>query len=254
MVSPRNGPDPPGRFAFPAAGTETAGESLTSAAMSLRAKSKYVPAARPAANAGATLFCSSGGLGCHWVRMVLAEKELEGARIQFCVPGAGGEDLMALNPTGSLPTLLDRDAVVYPARLIAEYLDERYPHPPMMPPEPGARARLRMVMQHIEQDWFTLLEEIATAQAAQSRPLRKRMADQLVASSRWFPPRGWFMGFEFGIADCAWTAVLWRLSSLGLNLPPGGEPIRKYAERAFVRPKFLASLSEPQRAAVRRKP
>jgi RNA polymerase-associated protein len=220
--------------------------------MSLRAKTKYVPAARPAVNAGVTLFCSNGGLGCHWIRMVLAEKELEGAQIQFREAGRVSEDLIALNPTGSLPTLLDRDAVVYPARLIAEFLDERYPHPPMMPPEPALRARLRMVMQHIEQDYFVLVDTIAQASPAQARALRKRMADQLVSSSRLFPARGWFMGLEFGIVDCAWSALLWRLSSLGLSLPAGGEALRKYAERAFGRPRFAASLSEPQRAAVRR--
>lgn len=220
--------------------------------MSLRAKSKYVPAAQRAVNAGATLFCTSSGIGCHWIRMVLKEKELEGAQIQFREAGVVSEDLVALNPTGSLPTLLDRDAVVYPARLIAEYLDERYPHPPMMPPEPALRARLRMVMQHVEHDYFALVEAIAEAPAAQARGLKKRMADQLVASSRLFPARGWFMGLEFGITDCAWSALLWRLSSLGLALPAGGEPLRKYAERAFALPRFAASLSEPQRAAVRR--
>lgn len=220
--------------------------------MSLRAKSKYVPAARPAVNAGVTLFCTASGVGCHWIRMVLAEKELQGAQVRFREAGRIDEDVAALNPTGSLPTLLDRDAVVYPARLIAEFLDERYPHPPMMPPEPALRARLRMAMQHVEQEYFALADAIAGAPAAQARGLKKRMADQLVASSRLFPARGWFMGLEFGIADCAWSALLWRLSSLSLSLPAGGEPLRKYAERAFARPRFVASLSEPQRAAVRR--
>lgn len=222
--------------------------------MSLRAKSKYVPAAKPASNAGVTLYCSAGNVGCHWVRMVLAEKDIPGARVALQVEGRMSEDLVVLNPSQTLPTLTDRDTVIYPARLIAEFLDERYPHPPMMPPEAALRARLRMAMERLEHEWVPLIEQIASGPAAQSRMARKRLADQLVASARLFPARGWFLGLEFSIADCAWAALLWRLASLKMQVPAGGDPIRRYAERVFARPAFARSLVDSQRAAAARGP
>lgn len=218
--------------------------------MSLRAKSKYVPAAKPASNAGVTLYCSAEQVGCHWIRLVLAEKDVPGVRIQTLAGSAGHPDLALLNPAQTLPTLTDRESVIYPARLIAEFLDERYPHPPMMPPEAALRARLRMAMARIEHDWLPLVDVIATGAAAPARAARKQLADQLVASARFFPSRGWFLGLEFGIADCAWSALLWRLASLKLQLPGGGDAIRRYAERAFARPAFPASLAPSQRAAA----
>lgn len=222
--------------------------------MSLRAKSKYVPAAKPASNAGVTLYCSADNVGCHWVRMVLAEKDVPGARIDLQVEGRMSEDLAVLNPSQSLPTLTDRDTVIYPARLIAEFMDERYPHPPMMPPEAALRARLRMAMERLEHEWVPLIDLIASGPAAQSRTARKRLADQLVGSARLFPTRGWFLGLDFSIADCAWAALLWRLASLKMQLPAGGDPIRRYAERVFARPAFARSLVDSQRIAAARGP
>lgn len=218
--------------------------------MSLRAKTKYVPAAKPASNAGVTLYSTADAVGCHWVRLVLAEKDVQGARIETQLPGRLSEDLAVLNPAQSLPTLTDRETVIYPARLIAEFLDERYPHPPMMPPEAAMRARLRMVMGRLELEWLHLVTLIESGPAAQARTARKQLADQLVANARLFPVRGWFLGLEFGIADCAWAALLWKLASLKMQLPAGGDPIRRYAERAFARPAFARSLSDGQRTAA----
>ena len=220
--------------------------------MSLRAKTKYVPAAKPASNAGVTLYCSPDQVACHWIRLVLAEKDVPGARVLVQKPGLASEDLAVLNPAQTLPTLTDRETVIYPARLIAEFLDERYPHPPMMPPEAAMRARLRMVMSQLEHDWLSLVTVIESGPAAQARAARKQLGEQLAANGRLFPARGWFLGLEFGIADCAWAALLWRLASLKMQVPSGGDPIRRYAERAFARPAFAASLSEAQRTAATR--
>lgn len=221
--------------------------------MSLRAKSKYVPAAKPANNAGVTLYCSATGVACHWIRLVLAEKDLDGVRMLMVAPGRPNEDLVQLNPSQSLPTLTDRETVIHPASVIAEFLDDRYPHPPMMPPEAAMRARLRMVMGRLEHDWLALMKVIETGPPAQGKLARKQLADQLVANARLFPSRGWFLGLDFGIVDCAWAALLWRLASLNVPLPGGGDPIRRYAERVFARPSFVASLVEEQRAAVKAK-
>lgn len=220
--------------------------------MALRSKTKYVPAAKPASNAGVRLYCSAEGVGCHWVRLVMAEKDIPGALVAFETPGRPSEDLVLLNPAHSLPTLTDRDAVIYPARLVAEFLDERYPHPPMMPPDAASRARLRMVMAQIETQWLELVSGVENAPAAQARSARKQLGEHLAASARLFPARGWFLGLEFSVADCAWAALLWRLASLKLQMPAGTDAIRRYAERVFARPAFAASLSPAQRATASR--
>jgi RNA polymerase-associated protein len=203
--------------------------------MSLRAKSKYVPPSKPAANAGLTLFCTADAVACLWVRLVLAEKDVDGARLQLQKAGRPSEDLALLNPTHTLPTLADRDTVIYPARVIAEYLDERYPHPPMMPPDPAQRARLRMVLDHVEAELFPLTTA-AESNSAAGRDARQRLGERLLASTPLFAGRGWLLGGDFSLLDCAWTAVFWRVAALRIDLPPSAEPLRRYVQRAFARP------------------
>ncbi len=214
--------------------------------MSLRAKTKYIAPSKPAHNAGMTLFCSADAIPCHWARLVLAEKDVDSARIEIQKPGRVSEDLLVLNPEQILPTLTDREAVIYPARVIVEYLDERYPHPPMLPAEPSARARLRMVMDRLEQDFFSAVVAIEQGPPAAARAARKRLTDHLLSSARLFPARGWFLGMsDYSVVDCAWVALFWRLSELQLVLPAGADPIRHYSQRAFARPSFARSLAKP---------
>ncbi len=217
--------------------------------MSLRAKTKYVAPSKPAPNAGITLFCTATAVTCLWVKLVLAEKDVEGARYEVQKPGRLSEDLLLLNPSQSLPTLADRDTVLYPARVIAEYLDERYPHPPLMPAEPSHRARLRMALDRLEQDYFPQLAVIegAAAGAAAGRNARKRLVDLVTASAPLFPARGWFMGMDHSLVDCAWTALFWRLAELKLDMPAGADPVRRYAQRVFARPAFQRIVSAQKR-------
>ena len=206
--------------------------------MSLRAKSKYVQPHKPAPNAGMTLYCSAEAVTCLWVRLVLAEKDVEGARFEIQRPGRISEDLLLLNPTQTLPTLADRDLVIYPARVIAEYLDERYPHPPMMPAEPAQRARLRMALDRLELDFFPTLRLVETATPAAAKAARKRLIDLIVSSAPLFPNRGWFLGLDHSLVDSAWTALFWRAAELKLELPPSADPVRRYAQRVFTRAPF----------------
>src|SRR5688500_17441481 len=105
--------------------------------MVLPGRSRYVMDTKPAPRAGVTLFCGRDHLPSLWTRMVLAEKEVAGARIEWIKPGQPNHDLLVLNPAQILPTLADRDTVIYPAQVIAEYLDERYPHPRLLPLDPA---------------------------------------------------------------------------------------------------------------------
>lgn len=206
-----------------------------SGGMSLRARSKYVPKAKPAGNAGLTLFCTPDGVRCHWVRLILAEKDVDSARIEFQTGSRPSEDLLVLNPSHRLPTLADRDAMIDSARVIAEYLDERYPHPPMMPHEPALRAALRSAVDDLERELLPLLAQVG----AEERTAKIALEQRLLQASRLFAARGWFLGLDFTIVDCAWSALLWRLQKLRFPLPA---VLADYAERAQARPAFQKSL------------
>lgn len=211
--------------------------------MSIPAKSKYVMQTRPGARAGLTLFCSPANFGSLWARIVLTEKDVDHARTEWVRPSSKPHpDLVVLNPTLSLPTLADRDAVIYPAGIICEYLDDRYPHPRLTPQDPAARALLRMMLARMEQELLPLAQSIIDEpRAPTAKAQRKRLTDSLVASSAYFPQRGWCMGLEFSLADCAWGALLSQLSALQIKVPDDPQLLR-YIERVLARPSVLACL------------
>jgi len=150
------------------------------------------------------------------------------------------EDLLVLNPERHLPTLVDRSVVVHPARFIVQYLDERFPHPPLMPAEPAFRAALRMVMERLELELFPLIEHVED----NMRPAAaEECGRRLQSVARLFPARGWFLGLEYSLADAGWSVLAWRYEQCGLRWPPGTEAIRQHAQRAHARPAFLRSLA-----------
>lgn len=194
-----------------------------------------------------TLFSRSVDARSHRVRMVLSEKG-----IQCDIVTADGddppEDLAELNPYGSVPTLVDRGLVLYDARVIMEYLDERFPHPPLMAVDPVARAHARLATCRIDQDWYALIDELEGRSEKQAEKARKRLRESLIASSDLFAARPFFLSDEFSLVDCSVAPVLWRLERWGIDLPPvSGKPILKYAERIFKRDSFRASLTEIER-------
>lgn len=210
--------------------------------MAIPAKSKYVMDARPAPRAGLTLFCARDDVASLWARIVLSEKDIDGARIEWVLPGRPHHDLMVLNPSGTLPTLADRDTVLYPAAVVAEYLDERYPHPRLMPAEAAMRARLRMLLRRFELELFPLATSIAAApKAAEARTARKRLSEELIGASALLPARGWCLGLDFNLADCAFAALFVSLPKFGLQLPAEGA-LTRYAERVLARPRVQAAL------------
>lgn len=210
--------------------------------MPLPGKSRYVIDARPAPRAGVTLFCAPGDLPSLWVRVVLAEKDVDGARVESVAAGRPHQDLLVLNPSGQLPTLVDRDTVLYPASVVAEYLDERYPHPALLPHDPATRARVRMLLTRFEHELFPLAAAIRAApRSPEARLARKRLQDALAGSARLFAGRGWSLGLEFNLADCAWAALLASLPALGLKLPADATMTR-YAERLLARPAVQSAL------------
>ncbi|MDO6562871.1 stringent starvation protein SspA [Amphritea sp. 1_MG-2023] len=184
----------------------------------------------------------------HRVRIVLAEKGVA-VEINDCDPNSLPEDLASLNPYNSLPTLLDRELVLYEPNVMMEYLDERFPHPPLLPVYPVARAESRLYMYRIQRDWCSLADIVLTAEDAdEADEARKALRDSLVAVSPIFGEKDFFMSEEFTLVDCCIAPLLWRLEILGVELPEAQcKDLLKYMERLFEREAFQISLSEEER-------
>ena len=182
----------------------------------------------------------------HRVRIVLAEKGVT-VEIVDVDPAHIPEDLHDLNPYGTVPVLVDRDLVVYQSRVIMEYLDERFPHPPLMPVYPVARAQHRLMIYRLDRDWYALVKQIEVGGDKVAQQARKALRDSLVQAAPLFEKQPYFLGDEFSLLDCAILPVLWRLPSLGVDLPTQARALHKYAERQFRRDSFRASLSPRER-------
>ena len=192
-----------------------------------------------------TLYSSTAGVHCHRARFVLSEKGV-GAEFRYVDPNDPPEEFIELNPYGSLPTMNDRDLVLYNSRIIMEYLDERFPHPPLHPMDPVSRAQSRVIVYRIEQDWYTLLEEIQNSGDKKGAKFKKMLRESLIAAEPIFDAKPYFMNDEFSLIDCALAPLLWRLPSLGIDLPKQAASIKAYAARVFERDSFQESLSEQE--------
>ena len=182
------------------------------------------------------------------VRLVLSEK---GVAVEIIDVEQGNlpEDLAALNPYNSLPTLVDRDLVLYESTVIMEYLDERFPHPPLLPVYPVARAQSRLFVHRIHKDWCGYVDNIVAGRSKDTviDRSRKELKESLMAIAPIFSEKPYFMSEEFTLVDCCVAPILWRLPVLGIDLPPKhGKPIHDYMERIFQRDAFQASLSEAE--------
>jgi RNA polymerase-associated protein len=190
-----------------------------------------------------TLFSAARDPWSHRVRIVLGEKGLD---IEIVDVGSGNlpEDLLDLNPYHSLPTLVDRDLVLYDSRVIMEYLDERFPHPPLMPVDPLARAKTRLALYRIERDWYPAAQAIDDEPDRKLKPrLRQVLRDTIVQSAELFKVRPFFLSSEYSMVDATIAPILWRLPHYEIDLPSQAAPILKYAEHVFSRPGFRRTLS-----------
>ncbi|MET0660296.1 MAG: glutathione S-transferase N-terminal domain-containing protein [Steroidobacteraceae bacterium] len=193
-----------------------------------------------------TLFSKANDPWSHRTRLVVAEKNLH-IEIIDVQDGNLPEDLLDLNPYQSVPTLVDRDLVLYDSRVIIEYLDERFPHPPLMPIDPITRAQFRVAMYRIERDWYGLASQIDDpADRKGAERARKLLRDSLLATSEVFRAKPYFLSDEFSVVDASIAPILWRLSSWGIDLPQS-DGIHNYSQRLFSRPGFRHSLSNYER-------
>ena len=177
------------------------------------------------------------------VRIVLEEKAVEHQVVEVNLKHKP-EDLAELNPYNQVPTLVDRELVLYESNIINEYLDERFPHPPLMPVDPVSRAKARLLMLRVDRDWF---RPVFDQEDSMERG-RHRLREDLTSISMIFARQRFMMGDEFSLVDCALAPMLWRLPSLGIELPGSARPLLTYMERVFSRESFQRSLTPAERS------
>jgi len=191
-----------------------------------------------------TLFSRPTYIHSHRTRLVLAEKNIN-IEISSILGPDLPEDLMDLNPYHTVPTLVDRDLTLYDSRVIIEYLDERFPHPPLMPVDPVMRAQFRLALFRIESDWYSLAEESeTTGDGKLSSKSRKLLRESILQSIELFGARTYFLSDEFSLVDASIAPILWRLPVYGIELGSQAEPIEAYMARVFARQSFQLSLTE----------
>ena len=194
-----------------------------------------------------TLYSGTNDMHSHQVRAVLAEKNVS-VDIIYVNEQHPSEDLLDLNPYNTLPTLVDRELVLYNAQIIMEYLDERFPHPPLLPVYPVSRAKSRLMIHRIESDWYHLAGVIERG-SSEADQARNELMNALMMVSPVFANSPFFLSEDFTLVDCVIAPLLWRLPSLGLQIPSNAKtkPILQYQDRVFERNAFQASLTDAER-------
>ncbi len=201
-----------------------------------------------------TFYSDGASQYSHRVRIVLAEKGVTVDTVDVD-PDNKPEDLASLNPYNSLPTLVDRDLVLYEANIMMEYLDERFPHPPLFPVYPVARAQSRLWMYRIQRDWCSVIDRLMAGDygsPAEADKARKELRESLISIAPIFTEKPFFMSDEFTIVDCCVIPILWRLPALGIDLGDSKavQPLLEYRARLFSRESIRISLSEQEKEMV----
>ena len=193
-----------------------------------------------------TLFSDPQDHKSHRVRMVLAEKGVS-VEIVSVDPNDIREDLAQLNPYGGAPTLVDRELLLYESRIIMEYLDERFPHPPLLPAYPVLRAKIRLLMHRIDSDWSPAVKMLSLRKSKQSvlDKAAQDLRESIIATVPVFAEHKYFLSDEFTLVDCCVAPILWRLDALDIKFPPRVKRLfNPYTSRVFQRDSFRISLTE----------
>ncbi len=192
------------------------------------------------------LYSDSISPASHCVRLVLAEKDIN-VEINYIEDGERPEALIEINPYNSVLTLIDRDLVLYDEQIIMEYLDERFPHPPLLPVDPVNRAGNRQLRFRVLKDLYSLIDDLESSDSTKVSNAQKNMKDNLTAIVPAFVHKPYFMSDEYTLVDCCMAPLLWRLPEYGVKLPVSARPLEQYADRLFERDAFQSSLSEAEK-------
>ena len=197
-----------------------------------------------------TLYAGTTDPQSHRTRIVLYEKDVECQVVDVDVRKKPRE-IADLNPYNTVPTMIDRDLVLYDSNIINEYLDERLPHPPLMPVDPVSRAKARLMLMRFDRDWYSLIPDLQGNDKKRTQNARNILRDGLTVISPIFKDSNFALGpagmDEFSLVDCALAPLLWRLDMYGIELPRQARPILDYAERLFARKSFKLSLTDAER-------
>jgi RNA polymerase-associated protein len=198
-----------------------------------------------------TLYSSATDPYSYRVRIVLAEKGVTFDFIDVHSSAKTMEELMEINPYGTVPTLVDRDLVLYQSEIIMEYLDERFPHPPLLPVYPVAKGRSRLMIYRVNHDWYTILDKLLQPEnyLGEIEMLKKKLVDSITSVTPIFAELPYFLSEDFSLVDCCIAPLLWRLPKLAIELPSQAAPILRYAERVFSRESFQASLVDGEKVS-----
>ena len=186
----------------------------------------------------------------HRVRIVLAEKDITSELIDTDLDSLSAE-LLEVSPYAELPILVDRDVCLYDSIVLMEYLDERFPHPPLLPVYPVTRAQIRLFIQRIERDWCETFDSLirGALNDSQAKKAKQELKSKILALSPILKEQPFFMSADFSLVDCVIAPILWRLPLLNIELKKDTKtkPIYEYMQRVFTRPCFIQSLSELER-------
>jgi RNA polymerase-associated protein len=196
------------------------------------------------------LYSSDRSIDCHRVRFVLAEKGINVDIVDVSNNESASADLAELNPYNETPTLVDRDLLLHDAGVINDYLDERYPHPPLMPVDPVSRARLRLVHHRVIRDWYPLAEEMENTTGSKADKARQQLKESIVAANDLFKHSEFMLSDELSLVDCTLAPLFWRLPVYGINLGKPGSSVQAYIQRLISRPSFKSSLTRAEREMV----
>ena len=194
-----------------------------------------------------TLFSDPVDHYCQRVRIVLEEKGIS-AEIVDMSKNNLTEEILELSPYATLPVLVDRDVSLYDSVTLMEYLDERFPHPPLLPVYPVARANIRLYIKRIESDWCTLFDQIVDGnlKVTAKKKATKQLKSLITGTAPIFKEKSFFMNDEFSLVDCCIAPILWRLPLVDIEIPKDNKnrPINEYMKNVFTRKSFINSLTE----------
>ncbi|MCB6183188.1 glutathione S-transferase N-terminal domain-containing protein [Leeia sp. TBRC 13508] len=182
----------------------------------------------------------------HRCRIVLFEKGMD-FQINDVDIHNKPEDLAVMNPYNQVPVLVERDLILHESNIINEYIDERFPHPQLMPADPIMRARARLFLYRFEKELFVHVEALEKGEGDAEKS-KASIRDGLSLLAPIFTKQKFMLGEEFSMLDVAIAPLLWRLEHYGIELPKSAAPVLKYAERLFSRQAFIDSLTASEKA------
>lgn len=194
-----------------------------------------------------TLYSGSTCPYSHRCRIVLFEKDMDFEIIDVDMHNKP-EEIASISPGGKMPVLVERDLILTESNIINEYIDERFPHPQLMPPDPVMRARARLVLFNFEHDLFTHVNTLEHSLGKASDKARQEIRDSLSQLTPILTKQKYLMNDEFSMLDVAIAPLLWRLEHYGIELPKVAAPVLKYRERLFSRPAFINALTPTEKA------